>query len=120
MTDKGLLEALSDDETHSAGDLAGEQPLAVEELILQVRRSPASKYRNLLGSAFSESVFRLGKAERLKGCKKAFPEALRAVWKLFTDAHSSLCAGMLVQVTLQRYATVFSKARCAQHLNGAK
>jgi hypothetical protein len=30
MTDKGLLEALSDDDTHFAGDLAGEQPLAVQ------------------------------------------------------------------------------------------
>lgn len=36
MTDKGLLEALSDDDTHS-GDLAGEQPLAVQELILQAQ-----------------------------------------------------------------------------------
>lgn len=37
MTDKGLLEALSDDGTHFAGDLAGEQPLAVEELLLQAQ-----------------------------------------------------------------------------------
>ena len=38
MTDKGLLEALSDDDTHFAGDLAGEQPLAVQELMLQAQR----------------------------------------------------------------------------------
>ena len=37
MTDKGLLEALSDDETHFAGDLAGGQPLALEELLLQAQ-----------------------------------------------------------------------------------
>ena len=37
MTDKGLLEALSDDDTHFAGDLAGEQPLAVEDLLLQAQ-----------------------------------------------------------------------------------